>query len=238
MTRLPDFLYVALFALAWPAYDYVVLWPAFLRRSRNDPEGARWRMWRSTFVQEWLLVAVGILLFTAFHRPLAALGFKMPTGWRLWASVAFLAGVVANYLYTVRRVARSAKTQASVRAQLGQLSLLLPHTPRELRGFAVLSLTAGFCEEFLFRGYFIWALAPVLTWWGAAALSAPLFGLAHAYQGRVGIVRTTLVGVAFVAVFAIFDSLYPAIALHAIIDLAAGLLAWQALRAQDASAAA
>jgi membrane protease YdiL (CAAX protease family) len=238
MTRLPDFLYVALFALAWPIYDYLVLWPAFLRRAAHDPERARWRMWRNTFMQEWLLVAVGVLLFLTFHRPLVALGFKTSTGWRLWASAAFLTGVAANYLYTARRVARSAKAQASVRRQLGQLSLLLPHTRRELRGFAVLSLTAGFCEEFLFRGYFIWTLAPVLSWWGAAALSALVFGLAHAYQGRLGIVRTTIVGVAFVAVYAIFDSLYPAIALHALIDLAAGLLAWQALRARDAPGAA
>src|SRR5262244_1584576 len=165
MTRLPDLLYVALFALAWPLYDYLILWPAFLRRASTDPTRARWRMWSSTLVQEWSLVAVGVLLFIAFHRPLAALGLRMPAGWRLWASAALLAGVATNYFYSARRVASSAKAQESVRRQLGQLSLLLPHTQRELGGFAVLSLTAGFCEEFLFRGYFIWALAPLLTWW-------------------------------------------------------------------------
>lgn len=238
MTRLPDLLYVALFAVAWPIYDYLVLWPAFLRRARAEPERARWRLWTNTLVQEWLLVAIGILMFVGLHRPLALLGFRAPTGWRLWASVAFLAGVAANYLFTARRVDRSEKAQAGVRRQLGQLTLLLPHTRRELRGFAAVSLTAGFCEEFLFRGYFIWALAPLLTWWGAAALSAVVFGLAHAYQGRIGIVRTTLVGVAFVAVFVICDSLYPAIALHALIDLGAGLLAWQALRARETARAA
>ena len=236
MTRLPDFLYLALFAVAWPVYDYFVLWPAFVRRARGDSERARWRMWTVTVIQEWALVAAGVLLFAAYHRPLVALGLKMPSGWRLWASGLFLAGVVANYLYTARRVARSAKTQESVRRQLGQLSVLLPHTETELRGFAVVSLTAGFCEEFLFRGYFIWALAPLLGWWGAAALSAPVFGLAHAYQGRRGIVRTSIVGVAFVAVLALSDSLYPAIALHAIIDLAAGLIAWQSLSARGAAA--
>jgi uncharacterized protein len=71
---------------------------------------------------------------------------------------------------------------------------------------------------------------------GAAGLSAPVFGLAHAYQGRRGIVRTSLVGVAFVAVLALSDSLYPAIALHAIIDLAVGVIAWESLRVPGAAA--
>jgi membrane protease YdiL (CAAX protease family) len=231
MTRLPDLLYVAAFALAWPLYDYTILWPRFLRRARSAPERARWRMWTTTIAQQWALVTVGVLLFGAYQRPLAALGLRAPPGWRLWASALFLAAVAANYLITARRIARSASAQASVRRQLGQLTMLLPHSVRELRGFAVLALTAGFCEEFLFRGYLIWALTPALGWWGAATVSAPLFGLAHAYQGWLGVVRTTLVGVVFVAVVRAFDSLYPAIALHAIIDLAAGLIGWQTLRA-------
>jgi hypothetical protein len=237
MTRLPDLLFVAVFALAWPLYDYTILWPRFLHRARSAPERARWRMWTTTIVQQWALVAAGVLLFVAYRRPLSALGLRAPAGWRLWASALFLAAVAANYLITARRVARSPSAQASVRSQLGQLTMLLPHSARELRGFAVLSLTAGFCEEFLFRGYLIWALADALSWWGAAAVSAPLFGLAHAYQGWLGIVRTTLVGFAFVVVLGLFDSLYPAIALHAIIDLAAGLIGWQTLRAPPDGAA-
>jgi hypothetical protein len=54
--------------------------------------------------------------------------------------------------------------------------------------------------------------------------------LAHAYQGWPGIVRTGLGGVLFVLVLRIFGSLYPAIALHVLIDLAAGLVGWLALR--------
>ncbi|MCI0376926.1 MAG: CPBP family intramembrane metalloprotease [Gemmataceae bacterium] len=45
--------------------------------------------------------------------------------------------------------------------------------------FGGVSLTAGFCEEFLFRGYFIWVFAPWLGWWGAAALSVLIFAILH-----------------------------------------------------------
>ena len=45
--------------------------------------------------------------------------------------------------------------------------------------FGGVSLTAGFCEEFLYRGYFIWVLAPWLGWWGAAAVSLLFFAVSH-----------------------------------------------------------
>ena len=100
--------------------------------------------------------------------------------------------------------------------------------------FGGVSLTAGFCEEFLYRGYFIWVLAPWLGWWGAAALSVACFAAGHAYQGWNGVLRTGIVAVFFTLVVATFDSLWPAIALHALVDLAGGLAAW--LAAQDAFA--
>ncbi len=50
------------------------------------------------------------------------------------------------------------------------------------------------------------------------------------YQGWNGVLRTGIVGAVFTLVVAIFDSLWPAIALHALIDLGSGMMAWLALR--------
>ncbi len=96
--------------------------------------------------------------------------------------------------------------------------------------FGGVSLTAGFCEEFLYRGYFVWVISPWLGWWGAAALSVPFFAIGHAYQGWNGVLRTGMVGAFFMLVVAIFGSLWPAIALHALIDLGQGMMAWLVLR--------
>jgi membrane protease YdiL (CAAX protease family) len=106
----------------------------------------------------------------------------------------------------------------------------MPRSRAEVRRFTAVSFTAGFCEEFLYRGYFLWALTPFLGWWGAAALSVPLFGLAHAYQGWRGIVRTALVGAGFVAIVALLDSLWPAIVLHFLVDAFSGVMAWVVLQ--------
>jgi membrane protease YdiL (CAAX protease family) len=142
--------------------------------------------------------------------------------------------LVLYYGRTAALVARSSRAKARVRKQLGKLNGMLPHTGLELYWFVGVSLTAGFCEEFLFRGYFIWAFAPWLGWWGAAALSVPIFASLHAYQGWIGALRTGVVGVLFTLVVAVFGSLWPAIALHALVDVGAGMIAWPALREEPA----
>ena len=103
--------------------------------------------------------------------------------------------------------------------------------------FGGVSLTAGFCEEFLYRGYFIWVFAPWLGWWGAAALSLLFFAIAHVpvYQGWNGALRTGIVGAFFTLVVAIFGSLWLAIALHALLDVGQGMIAWLALREGEAT---
>jgi membrane protease YdiL (CAAX protease family) len=117
-----------------------------------------------------------------------------------------------------------------LRQQIGELSVVLPHTQREMFWFAGVSLTAGFCEEFLYRGYFVWALSPWLGQWAAAALSLAFFAVGHIYQGWNGVLRTGMVGAIYTMVVMLLDSLWPAIALHVLVDLGSGTMSWLALR--------
>lgn len=101
---------------------------------------------------------------------------------------------------------------------------LLPRTAREKGAFAGLSLVAGVGEEVAFRGYAIPLLAPVLGGaWPAAVFTSLVFGLLHAYQGAIGIVRTAVFGLVLAASFLITGSLWPAIAAHVMVDLVMGL---------------
>jgi uncharacterized protein len=230
MVTFPDLLYAALFAVALPLWDYLVFWPAFRRRSKADPARARTWLWAWAIFGAWPVVAVGAALWMVNERSWTSLGFLVPDGWRLWTSIALVLLLAAYHVYAVATVARNSDAQASVRQQFGKIADVLPHTRKELYLFGGVSLTAGFCEEFLFRGYFIWALTPSLGWWGAAALSLLIFASGHAYQGWNGALRTGVVGAFFTLVVAISGSLWPAIALHALLDLGQGIIAWLALR--------
>lgn len=231
MPTLLDLLYVALFAVVLPLWDYLVSWPAFERQVEADPVRARMRGWKGAIGYPWAVVAVGAALWMANDRSWASFGFSVPVGWRLWVAVGLVLLMLVYTVYSAVAVARSPEARESVRQQFfGKIGDLMPHTRTEMYWFGGVSLTAGFCEEFLFRGYFIWGLAPWLGWWGAAALSLLIFASAHAYQGWNGILRVGIVGAIYTAVVAVSGSLWPAIALHFLTDLGSGMMAWLALR--------
>ena len=231
MTTLPDLLFVAWIVLVGPLIDYVFLWPAHRRRSKVDPARARKWLWVWSIGGYWAVVAVGAALWVANDRSWVSFGLSAPDGWRLWTSIAVFLLLAAYQVYGVATVARSSEQRASLRQQFfGQVTTILPHTRTELYWFAGVSLSAGFCEEFLFRGYLISVLSPWLSWWGAAAVSLSIFAIGHIYQGWNGVLRTGIVGALYTLVVAIFESLWPAIALHALLDFGSGVMAWLALR--------
>jgi membrane protease YdiL (CAAX protease family) len=228
-TRL-DLLFVALFAVALPVIDYLVFWPAFRRRSEANPSRARTWLWKQAIVGGWAVVAVGAALWVTNDRSWTSFGFSVPDGWRLWTAIALFLLVVAYQVGAVATLARSSDEGVSVRQQFETFSAVVPCTRTELSWWGGLSLTAGFCEEFLFRGYFLWVFSPWLGWWGAAALSLLFFASGHAYQGWNGVLRTGAMGAFFTVAVAVFGSLWPAIALHTVVDLGGGVMAWVALR--------
>ena len=231
MPKLLDVLYVVLLAVVLPLFDYLVSWPKFRLKLQADPARARRQLWPEHMPWQWALVGVGALLWLFYDRSWSSFGFSVPAGWRLWVSIVLILLLVAYNGYSAATVVRSSEARASVRKQFfGEIAAVMPHTRTEMYWFAGVSLTAGFCEEFLFRGYFIWVFTPWLGWWGAAALSVLIFATGHVYQGRHGVLRTGVVGVLFTLVVATLDSLWPAIVLHFLLDLGMGLIAWLALR--------
>jgi membrane protease YdiL (CAAX protease family) len=99
---------------------------------------------------------------------------------------------------------------------------LLPRTAGERRLFTVVGLTAGICEEWLYRGFFLAVVAAVagdLPSWVLVAIAAVAFGLAHAYQGRAGILLTGVLGGVMAALYLSTGSLLLPVLLHAAIDL-------------------
>lgn len=222
-----DSFYLALIAILL-VLDYFVLWPTFLRRAYADSGRARTRLWSNWMMMLWTLVAAGVALWLIEARAWAALRFTTPHGWRLWGSIGLVLTVAVTTIRTAIRIAR--KSPRRVKMGNPHVEYLSPHTPAELSWWVALSLSAGFCEEFIFRGYLIWAFQPLLGMWGAAAFSVIAFALAHAYQGAKGILAVGVMGSLFTLVVIVSGSLLPAIALHALVDLGQGLIAWLALR--------
>jgi membrane protease YdiL (CAAX protease family) len=106
---------------------------------------------------------------------------------------------------------------------------MIPRTDAEYRWFAGVSLTAGICEEILYRGFlFAWVTA-LLGPWAGLALTTLAFGSAHLYQGPSGMVRTSVAGLVFGGLVLVGGSLWPAVLVHIVLDLTSGSLARRAL---------
>jgi membrane protease YdiL (CAAX protease family) len=87
------------------------------------------------------------------------------------------------------------------------------------------SLTAGFCEELVFRGYFqrqfqAWTRSP----WIALVLQAALFGISHGYQGAAACTRIAMYGALFGLLAHWRKSLRPGMLAHAMTDILGGIL--------------
>jgi membrane protease YdiL (CAAX protease family) len=222
-----DFFYLGLITLLL-LLDYFSLWPAFLRRSHADPGRARLGLWSGWMIMLWTLVVAGAALWLFEGRAWSALRLIAPRGWRLGGSIALALALVVAYARTVTRIARSKPG----RIKLGNphAEKLSPHTQSELSWWVALSLSAGVCEEFVFRGYLIWAFQPWLGTYGAALFSVAVFAVAHAYQGAKGILATGITGSLLTLVVLISGSLFPAMVLHSLVDVGSGVVAWAALR--------
>jgi membrane protease YdiL (CAAX protease family) len=223
-----DVLYLAFIAIGLSA-DHFLLWPAFLRRSHTDPGQARVWLWSRWMILLWTLVATGVALWLFDARTWEALRLTIPYGWQLWSTIGLVIVVAIPNALTVIRITRSGRSK---RIKVGNpdAEKLSPHTRPELAWFVALSLSAGFCEEFIYRGYLIWAFQPVFGLWGAAAFSVVAFAMSHAYQGVKGILSTGIIGGLLTLVVLISGSILPAVALHAVIDIGQGLVAWLVFR--------
>jgi membrane protease YdiL (CAAX protease family) len=107
------------------------------------------------------------------------------------------------------------------RKLLPDFSALVPVTGRERLLWAAVAISAGVCEEVVFRGWLLSTLHGSVGLAGMALLlvAAALFGLAHTYQGITGVIATALAGLFFCVLYVTTGSLLVPILLHCLIDV-------------------
>ncbi len=103
--------------------------------------------------------------------------------------------------------------------------ILMPRGALEMILWVVLSISAGFCEEFVFRGYlqkqfFAFTGSNV----AAVIAQALIFGGAHGYQGVKGMITITLYGALFGILAVMRKSLRPGMIQHAMQDASSGVI--------------
>jgi membrane protease YdiL (CAAX protease family) len=197
---------------------YTVLVEPFLRTNfyRNlkkslatDPH-ARLLYYRTQLLWEWSWVVLIIIIFIPRPQPLLQLGLIVPglLGWVIMA--ALLLGVALS-TWLIRRNPRLLQ---NMQHSLEPSAPLLPSNPQERKWFALTAITAGICEELLYRGFLLNFLAltfPGLDFLLASIISGIVYGLSRAYLGGRGILQNSLNGFSFAVVFFLSGNLISAV---------------------------
>jgi len=180
-------------------------------------------LYLSTIAFQWIAVAVAGWRAWAHGFTAAQLGLVTPVDIRIMAAALLGAAIIATLQwFNLRRVARVETTSRSFLQKLAER--ILPQKTVEKIPFFALAVTAGVCEEFLYRGFAIAVIARVgLPNWAVVLVSSILFGLAHLYQGRGGFVSTFILGLLFGAARLAYGSLIPVMAWHLAVDVVAGI---------------
>jgi membrane protease YdiL (CAAX protease family) len=178
----------------------------------------------SLFTLAAVVLARPVDLFVLPHRLDVA-------SWLGAHTVVFLGAIALAAAYFSLAIGQGlrAAVDPALRARIGKamrsLQFALPVSASERRWWILVSISAGVCEEILYRGFLTHYFSGTLVAGfhfgavGAWLVCALAFGLAHAYQGIAGVVRTTAAGLVLGLIAILCGSLLPCIVLHILADL-------------------
>ena len=188
-------------------------------RAKAAGSGNHVATYLSVIAMEWLLAWYALKLARKD-------GFRLRDwlpSYRSWRELALDVLVAAAFFFVAQFVLDGVKQLLGPSDAYG-VQWLLPRNALEAALWIPVALSAGFCEEVVFRGYIQSQLA-LLTKSRAAAvlLQSIVFGIAHGYQGWQSLMTTGVYGLLFGIVAAWRGTLRPGIGTHAVQDLIGGL---------------
>ena len=202
---------------AWSTWGY---FGAARMRAAHDPHRAA--MYVLTILWEWSVVvyiAWGVNRHGSSLRELV--GGKWNTPKAVFKDIAIAAGfwlIAIVVLLCTAFALHATKTGQNIR-------FMLPQNKLEILLWIFTSITAGICEEIIFRGYF---QKQFNAWTGSmpagVLLSAAAFGAGHIYQGWRSAIIIVVYGLLFGILAEMRNSLRPGMITHAWHDGFAGLV--------------
>jgi membrane protease YdiL (CAAX protease family) len=181
----------------------------------------RLALYGTTIVWEWLLTAYVLFGVRSRGKSLAEV-----TGAR-WTSARDVLrdiGIALAFWIVALIVLGLVATSMRFHGSRETVSALAPEGPAQIATWVLLCVTAGFCEETIFRGYL---QKQFIAWIGSVPagifLSAAVFAICHIYQGTKAVVVIGVYGLLFGILAQWRNSLRPGMMTHALHDTVSGL---------------
>jgi membrane protease YdiL (CAAX protease family) len=189
---------------------------------QSMPNPDRMRIYERTIISEWLVFGLMIAgVWLSGTSVYAVLGER----WRSLGQVLRALGIGVLFLIATIAIDSFLGAHGNAGGQKSTTQFLLPHGRVEKTWWIALSITAGFCEEALYRGYFqrqfigLTKSVPL-----GIGLSAVVFGGAHAYQGFSQALRIGILGMMGGILAYVCRSVRPGMIAHTLQDVLGGFV--------------
>jgi uncharacterized protein len=182
-----------------------------------------------TIAYEWILAALALWGIHLRKIPLRQLlGEQRPGARGWWADIGVALGYWVGAVMVLALLGEALVKISGSHIdpqKIGDVTQkLAPVTSLEMMLFLVLSISAGFCEELVFRGYLQQQFARMgRRIWVGIALSALVFGGAHGYEGIAGMLLIAAYGAMFGVLALLRGGLRTGMIAHAWHDSISGL---------------
>lgn len=207
-----------------------VLYPIFLiadhykREKRKRPDSSRNKIkeYQKTILVFWFLTILVVL--NDYLQPIPSLSFQFELS---LLNIVFMSLVVL-VSYIQYKSSRITERNITTFASKSQTVLnYLPKSKQELSWFIMVAISAGFCEEVLFRMFvFEFALKHIGVI-GSILFANVIFAITHIDMGIKNLVGAFILGLVFSLVYYFTQNIWIVVALHISIDLHAGILGYR-----------
>ncbi len=119
------------------------------------------------------------------------------------------------------------ETVVDVKEKLKSADFYFPKSRSEFVWFNLLSLSAGICEEIIFRLFMFSYLNVNINLATAFILTNVIFVLTHIGSGKQNLINSFFFGLTFTAIYYLTDNIWLPILLHSSIDMYTGFLSYQ-----------
>ncbi|MFZ9661768.1 MAG: CPBP family intramembrane glutamic endopeptidase [Chitinophagaceae bacterium] len=173
----------------------------------------------------WLLTLVVVFNWIFQQRSLTLMGFRNISSFQ----IPFLLAGLFMFLYVIDIffTIRNSHWEKSYKQWEASLPFL-PERYKEIPAYIFMCISAGICEEIMFRGFLVnYFIDPMKDGFPWIAIFAPaiLFSLAHYYQGILAVMKIATLSLLFGLIFIYSNSLWIVISLHFLVDLLGGIVA-------------
>ena len=201
---------------------YIVFTHKKVNDSINNDSKFRLIDYKQTILIFWSLTLLILCNFFAYKQPDLNFNPKLSL---ISTGLIILTVGFAYFQYRTSKISPS-DTNA-VKEKLKDIYHYLPKTRNELKWFSFLSVSAGFCEEIIFRLFLFEILKMNSNLIIAFTVTNLIFAITHIGSGKNNLISSFILGLLFSVIYYFTENIWIAILLHIAIDINAGILGYR-----------